>query len=96
MAVPYSAKGIPREQSEWGHPDVAILLACLAFYYGDLGIAQLQQTLEHVLQSDDPSQVYDGFSQSSNLPDAFKEWKAIDIDAEAQLDKSGRVCATMS
>jgi hypothetical protein len=25
IAVPYSAKGVPSEQSEWGHPDVAIL-----------------------------------------------------------------------
>jgi len=58
MAVPFTAKGTPSEQAEWGHPDVAILFTCLAFYYQGLNYAQLRQTLEHVLKSDDPSQIY--------------------------------------
>ncbi|PYH95065.1 hypothetical protein BO71DRAFT_474570 [Aspergillus ellipticus CBS 707.79] len=36
IAVPFHAKGIPSEQAEWGHPDVAIVLTCLAFYYKGL------------------------------------------------------------
>ncbi|KAI1041411.1 hypothetical protein LB505_005621 [Fusarium chuoi] len=30
IAVPFHAKGVPSDQSEWGHPDVAILFTCLA------------------------------------------------------------------
>jgi hypothetical protein len=85
IAVPYHAKGTPSEQAEWGHPDVAILFTCLAFYYDGLNIAHLRQTLEHVLKSDDPSQVYDRFSQNSSLPDSLREWNAINVDDEAQL-----------
>ncbi|TVY49278.1 hypothetical protein LOCC1_G002062 [Lachnellula occidentalis] len=85
MAVPYHAKGTPSDQAEWGHPDVAILLTCLAFYHGGLNIAQLRQTLEHVLKSDDPSQVYDSLSQSSSLPDSLRDWGSINIDDEAQI-----------
>ncbi|RAL58205.1 hypothetical protein DID88_002308 [Monilinia fructigena] len=33
IAVPFDAKGVPSEQSEFGHPDVSILFTCLAFYY---------------------------------------------------------------
>jgi hypothetical protein len=38
MAVPFEAKGIPSEQAEFGHPDAAILLTCLAFYYTGLSL----------------------------------------------------------
>jgi hypothetical protein len=68
-----------------GHPDVTILFTCLAFYYGGLNIAHLHQTLEHVLKSDDPSQVYDRFSQNSSLPDSLREWNAVNVDDEDQL-----------
>ncbi|KAH9220688.1 hypothetical protein DL95DRAFT_519962 [Leptodontidium sp. 2 PMI_412] len=85
IAVPYHAKGTPSDQAEWGHPDVAILFTCLAFYYDGLSLAHLSQTLEHVLKSDDPNQVYDRFSQKSSLPDALREWSAINVDDEIQL-----------
>ncbi|CZT03079.1 uncharacterized protein RAG0_09953 [Rhynchosporium agropyri] len=85
IAVPYHAKGTPSDQAEWGHPDVAILSTCLAFYYDGLSLSQLSQTLEHVLKCDDPNQVYDRFSQKSSLPDALREWNAINIDDEIQL-----------
>lgn len=46
---------------------------------------QLRQTLEHVLKSDDPSQVYERLSQGSALPDSLRLWNAINVDDEAQL-----------
>ena len=61
------------------------LLTCLSFYYEGLSIAQLRQNLEHVLKSDDQSQLYDRFCQDSNLPGSLREWKAINVDDEAQL-----------
>lgn len=85
IAVPYHAKGTPSDQAEWGHPDVAILFTCLAFYHGGLNVAQLRQTLEHVLKSDDPSQIYDSLSQGSSLPDSLRDWGSINIDDEAQI-----------
>lgn len=85
IAVPYQAKGTPSAQAEWGHPDVSILFTCLSFYYDGLTVAQLRQTLEHVLKSDDPSQVYDGLSQESSLPDSLIDWSCINVDDEAQI-----------
>ena len=86
IAVPFHAKGVPSEQAEWGHPDVAILFTCLAFYYDGLNIAQLRQSLQHVLKSDDPSSEYDRWTHSSgSLPDSLREWNAINVDDEAQL-----------
>ena len=36
LAVPYRAKDVPSPRSEFGHPDIAILLTCLAYYYSGL------------------------------------------------------------
>ncbi|MCJ1350906.1 MAG: hypothetical protein MMC33_000887 [Icmadophila ericetorum] len=86
IAVPFHAKGVPSEQAEWGHPDVAILFTCLAFYYEGLSITQLRQGLEHVLKSDDPSSEYDRWtSNSQKLPGSLREWNVINIDDEVQL-----------
>ncbi|KAF3192372.1 hypothetical protein TWF225_000621 [Orbilia oligospora] len=86
VAVPYHAKGVPSEQAEWGHPDVAILFTCLSFYYHGLSIDQLGQSLRYVLQSDDPASEYDRWTHSSeSLPGSLKEWNSINVDDEVQL-----------
>ncbi|GKT51436.1 uncharacterized protein ColSpa_11617 [Colletotrichum spaethianum] len=86
IAVPYHAKGVPSEQSEWGHPDVAILFTCLAFYYDGVSIAQLTQSLEHLLKSDDPSSEYDKWTQTSDdFPESLRAWNSINVDDSLQL-----------
>lgn len=86
IAVPFHAKGVPSEQAEWGHPDVAILFTCLSFYYLGLDVSQLRQSIEHILKSDDPSSEYDRWTHSStSLPGSLREWNAINVDDEAQL-----------
>ncbi|KAK6347384.1 hypothetical protein TWF718_005223 [Orbilia javanica] len=86
VAVPYHAKGVPSEQAEWGHPDVAILFTCLSFYYHGLNTDQLSQSLRFVLQSDDPSSEYDRWTHSSeSLPGSLREWNSINVDDEVQL-----------
>ncbi|KAF3157660.1 hypothetical protein TWF569_000225 [Orbilia oligospora] len=86
VAVPYYAKGVPSEQAEWGHPDVAILFTCLSFYYHGLTMDQLSQSLRFVLQSDDPASEYDRWTHSSeSLPGSLREWNSINVDDKAQL-----------
>ena len=86
IAVPFHAKGVPSEQAEWGHPDVAILFTCLSFYHIGLDVVRLRQSIVHVLKSDDPSSEYDRWTHSSSsLPDSLREWNAINVDDEAQL-----------
>ncbi|KAI1947456.1 hypothetical protein LOZ57_003184 [Ophidiomyces ophidiicola] len=86
IAVPFTAKGVPSEQAEWGHPDVAILFTCLAFYFGGLTRTQLRQSLIHLVKSDDPSSEYDRWTQTSySLPDVLREWSVVETNDEAQL-----------
>jgi hypothetical protein len=86
ISVPFHAKGVPSEQAEWGHPDVAILFTCLAFFYEGIIVTQLRQSLEHLLKSDDPSSEYDRWANGSgNFPDSLRELNAINLDDDAQL-----------
>ncbi|KAK8186362.1 hypothetical protein BC567DRAFT_189406 [Phyllosticta citribraziliensis] len=86
IAVPYYAKGVPSDQSEWGHPDVAILFTCLSLYFAGLTLAQLRECLQSVLKADDPSSRYDRWVESvGSLPGPLREWNIINADDEAQL-----------
>lgn len=86
IAVPYHAKGVPSDQAEWGHPDVAILFTCLSFYYQGLSTTQLRYCLEAVVKSDDPSSEYDRWMHSGpNVPGSLREWNVINVDDESQL-----------
>ncbi|KAB5582293.1 hypothetical protein GE09DRAFT_1197755 [Coniochaeta sp. 2T2.1] len=85
IAVPYTAKGVPSDSSEWGHPDVSILFTCLSFYYQGISMSHLKQALQHLLKSDDPASEYDSWTSSWSFPDSLRNWTSINIDDEGQL-----------
>ncbi|KAI1080316.1 hypothetical protein F5B20DRAFT_589398 [Whalleya microplaca] len=85
VAVPFHAKGVPSEQSEFGHIDVAILLTALAFYYCGINLAQTSQALETVLKADDPASEYDKWIEDESFPDYLKDWHSINIDDSQQM-----------
>ncbi|KAI1930837.1 hypothetical protein LOZ65_001413 [Ophidiomyces ophidiicola] len=88
VAVPFHAKGVPSEQAEWGHPDVAILFTCLSFYYQGLNHNQLKQSLQAVLKSHDPVSEYDRWIQASpTLPDELRHWNLINVDDDKQIEE---------
>ena len=87
IAVPFHAKGVPSDQSEFGHPDVAIFFTCLAFYFDGLRLPQLKQSLENVLRSDDPSSEYERLIQGADtFPESLKDWTAINVGDVMQLE----------
>ncbi|RAQ59819.1 hypothetical protein COH20_002093 [Aspergillus flavus] len=86
VAVPFHAKGVPSEQAEWGHPDVAIVLTCLSFYYSGLTLDQLRQSLQQLSDTDDPSSEYDRLTHDVKaLPESLQHWNLISTDDERQL-----------
>lgn len=88
IAVPYEAKGVPSENSEFGHPDVAIILTILSFYYGGLNQAQFRRSLGHVLKSDDPAAEFDRWTNGcDSLPASLRTWSVINIDDAGQIDE---------
>lgn len=86
MAVPYEAKGIPSEQAEFGHPDVAIVLTCLSFYYAGLESYQILDGLKLVLRADDPASEYDRWvGGTASLPPELRSWNLINIEDQGQI-----------
>ncbi|KAM0256937.1 hypothetical protein ACHAQJ_004638 [Trichoderma viride] len=85
VAVPYAAKGIPSELSEYGHPDVAIVLTCLSFYSAGLSYEQFRQGLKRVLTSEDAASEYEKWTSESVLPPSLQHWNLINVDDESQM-----------
>jgi hypothetical protein len=83
MAVPYRAKGVPSLSSEFGHPDVAILLTSFSYYYTGMTNAQLYRCLDLILKESDPTHEYARWSKASlHLPDELKDLDGINIEDE--------------
>ncbi|KAG9762013.1 hypothetical protein KCU73_g2114, partial [Aureobasidium melanogenum] len=80
MAVPYRAKGIPTQNSEFGHPDVAILLTCLSYYYTGLSMTQVEDCFKILLKDTNAQDIYKGWALSGGLPQNLSSLDAINID----------------
>ena len=58
LAVPYRAKDIPAPNTQFGHPDLTIILTCLSYYYAGLSKEQLEASFAILLDEDDPLAEY--------------------------------------
>ena len=84
IAVPFRSKGIPSDQSEFGHPDVSIILTCLSFYNSGVNLAQFRQTLGLLLKSDAPVSEFESWvSEVDGFPETLS-LNSINIDDETQ------------
>ena len=89
LAVPYRAKDVPAQRAEFGHPDVAIILTCLSYYYRGLNEKQLELSFEILLQQDDPSVDYDLWvREGSSIPDELRTLNGINIKSSEQWRNS--------
>ncbi|KIJ64287.1 hypothetical protein HYDPIDRAFT_90985 [Hydnomerulius pinastri MD-312] len=85
LAVPYRAKDMPAPKSEFGHPDVAIVLTCLSYYYGGLTEEQLRTCFEILLKQDNPSLEYELWVRDCPaVPDALRTLNGINIKSSDQ------------
>ncbi|KAK7550863.1 hypothetical protein IWX49DRAFT_534943 [Phyllosticta citricarpa] len=81
MAVPYRAKGIPSASSHFSHPDLAIVLTCLSYYWGGLTQDQLRHAFEILMTRTDPSLEYERWAASiPNLPHELATLDGVNLD----------------
>lgn len=84
-AVPYRAKGVAAPNAEFGHPDVAIALTCLSYYYTGLSQTQIRQCFELLSKADDPSLEYGAWiSRCDHLPIHLRDWSAVNLEDDRQ------------
>ncbi|KAH0834182.1 hypothetical protein J3R83DRAFT_11491 [Lanmaoa asiatica] len=88
LAVPYRAKDIPAQRAEFGHPDIAVILTCLSYYYGGLSEEQLKVSFEILLKQDDPSLDYDLWVRGCPaVPESLQTLNGINIKSSEQWSK---------
>lgn len=82
MAVPFRAKGVPSENAEFGHADVALTLTCLSYYYAGLTEDQVRQCFHLLKKENDPSVEYERWilRQRDNLPDALHSFNGVNAE----------------
>ncbi|CAI6095047.1 unnamed protein product [Clonostachys chloroleuca] len=88
IAVPFEAKGVPSQTAEYGHPDTALTLTCLAFYQTGLSRGQITQSLEYVIRADDPAAQYEHWVHGcAALPATLRHVNLLSVDDEAQIEE---------
>lgn len=86
IAVPYLAKGVPSVAAEWGHPDIAIILTCLSFYYQGLSSHQFKQAFEQLGKMDDPNVEYVNWV-FPRAPLGLEDYSAVNAEDGWQINE---------
>ncbi|KAH9056907.1 hypothetical protein EDB87DRAFT_1634224 [Lactarius vividus] len=88
LAVPYRAKDVPSLRAEFGHPDVAIALTCLSYYYGGLSKDQMLQCFDLLAKLDDPDKEYNQWVESEeDLPATLRQLNGVNTKDETVVDE---------
>ncbi|KAF8434543.1 hypothetical protein L210DRAFT_3649044 [Boletus edulis BED1] len=88
LAVPYRAKDMPAPDTQFGHPDLTIILTCLSYYYAGLSKEQLRASFEILLDQDDPTTEYTLWIQDcESVPDSLLKLSDINLRSSEQWDK---------
>ncbi|KAJ8597174.1 hypothetical protein M405DRAFT_756250 [Rhizopogon salebrosus TDB-379] len=88
LAVPYRAKDMPSCRAEFGHPDIAIALTCLSYYYGGLDEKQLAICFRHLLKQDNPVVEYETWIKDlsrDSLPENLQHLSGINTESTEQF-----------
>ena len=88
LAVPYRAKDVPTQRAEFGHPDIAIILTCLSYYYGGLNEEQLRVSFGILFKQLDASLDYDLWVQTCpTVPEFLRTLSSVNIESTEQWSK---------
>jgi hypothetical protein len=90
LAVPYRAKDVPAPNTQFGHPDLTVILTCLSYYYAGLSEEQLRSSFEILLYQDDPYAEYSLWITDydrESVPDSPRKLCDINLRSSEQWDK---------
>ncbi|KAH9047021.1 hypothetical protein EDB83DRAFT_2677144 [Lactarius deliciosus] len=88
LAVPYRAKDVPSLRAEFGHPDVAIALTCLSYYYGGLTKEQVLQCFDFLTKLDNPDMEYDEWVEfGEGVPTSLRQVNGVNVNDDTQVDE---------
>ncbi|XP_047146832.1 uncharacterized protein LOC124819357 isoform X1 [Hydra vulgaris] len=90
MAVPYRAKDVASERTEFGHPDMAIILTQISYYMSGLSKNQLDEVFINLEKSANKEVQYEQWITSigiANVPKDLRELNGVNLDSIKQKKK---------
>ena len=92
MAVPFRAKDVPAERTEFGHPDVALVLTELSYYYSGLNDQQLMECFSRLNEEESqPQSIYDqwiSFEDQNQVDSTIRQWPSVNLKDYQQRTRS--------
>ena len=89
LAVPYRAKDLPANGAQFAHPDLAIVLTCLCYYYQGLSLSHLRDCFKHLHRCRGPPWEYRSWITENNidkgLPPHLRCLNGVDIGDDYQF-----------
>lgn len=66
---------VPSLRSEFGHPDIAVCLTCLSYYYGGLTTSQVRECFDLLKKLDNPLLEYEKWVNrgGKGIPEPFRQ-----------------------
>lgn len=86
MAVPFRAKDVAAERTEFGHPDLAIVLTHLSYYYSGLSYEQFRECIELLKNRLDGEEIYDDWV-GENVPSNLRSFQRVNMSDSEQAEK---------
>lgn len=89
ISVPFRAKGIPSENSEFGHPDVALTLTCLSYYYDGLSQDQVRHCFSLLTKENDAAAEYQNWitKHRDSLPRGLQSFAGVNLEDKWTFSK---------
>ena len=88
LAVPYRAKDVPTQKAEFGHPDIAIILTCLSYYYTGLSEEQLRFSFGILFKQHESSFDYDLWIRTCPaVAETLRALNGVNIESVEQWNK---------
>lgn len=88
MSLSYAWQDVPSLRAEFGHPDVALVLTCLSYYYAGLTSTQLRQCFELLYKLDNPPLEYASWArQGHQIPDSLQRLSGVNPDDAQQFTR---------
>ncbi|XP_031624364.1 uncharacterized protein LOC116341417 [Contarinia nasturtii] len=90
MAIPFRAKDVAAENTEFGHSDIAIGLTQLSYYYSGLSDDQLKQVFENLSASLDTVETYSKWTKDipvEFIDPSIRSYSGVNLSDPHQRDK---------
>ncbi|KAM3439274.1 hypothetical protein MY4824_002803 [Beauveria thailandica] len=85
LAVPFSAKDVPKPRAEFSNTDVVILFTQLSYYHSGLYEEHVRDLIEYMLTSDDGHDIYGHWFENSMMPSQLQTLTAVNLQDDKQF-----------